>query len=59
MKSIGLVLSLVFSISASLRPARLFPTRPDESVQEMLYTSAGKGFFPALVVIHEWWGLND
>jgi hypothetical protein len=58
MKSIGLVLSLVFSISASLRPG-LFPTRPDESVQEMLYTSAGKGPFPALVVIHEWWGLND
>ena len=25
----------------------------------MLYTPAGKGPFPALVVIHEWWGLND
>ena len=25
----------------------------------MLYTPAGKGPFPAIIVIHEWWGLND
>ena len=25
----------------------------------MLYQPAGKGPFPAIVVIHEWWGLND
>lgn len=31
----------------------------DETVQGMLYAPAGKGSFPALVVIHEWWGLND
>jgi len=31
----------------------------DETVSGMLYTPAGKGPFPALVVIHEWWGLND
>jgi carboxymethylenebutenolidase len=31
----------------------------DESVQGVLYTPAGKGPFPALVVVHEWWGLND
>jgi len=31
----------------------------DETVQAILYTPAGKGPFPALVVIHEWWGLND
>jgi carboxymethylenebutenolidase len=31
----------------------------DEAVQAVLYTPAGKGPFPALVVIHEWWGLND
>ena len=31
----------------------------DENVQGVLYTPAGKGPFPALVVIHEWWGLND
>lgn len=31
----------------------------NESVTGMLYTPEGKGPFPALVVIHEWWGLND
>ena len=31
----------------------------DETVQGMLYTPRGKGPFPALVVIHEWWGLNE
>lgn len=31
----------------------------DENVTGMLYQPAGKGPFPAIVVIHEWWGLND
>src|SRR5580698_5599681 len=31
----------------------------DEMVQGILYTPAGKGPFPAIIVIHEWWGLND
>ena len=31
----------------------------DETVQGMLYTPAGNGPFPALVVVHEYWGLND
>lgn len=31
----------------------------DETVNGVLYTPSGKGPFPALVVIHEWWGLND
>jgi len=31
----------------------------DETVQGIVYTPAGKGPFPALIVIHEWWGLND
>src|SRR5579863_1164038 len=31
----------------------------DETVQGVLYTPTGKGPFPALIVIHEWWGLND
>jgi carboxymethylenebutenolidase len=31
----------------------------DETVNALLYTPQGKGPFPALVVIHEWWGLND
>ncbi len=31
----------------------------DEAVQGLLYTPAGKGPFPAIIVIHEYWGLND
>ena len=31
----------------------------DETVQGVLYSPAGKGPFPGLIVIHEWWGLND
>jgi carboxymethylenebutenolidase len=31
----------------------------DETVTGMLYTPAAKGRLPAIVVIHEWWGLND
>jgi carboxymethylenebutenolidase len=31
----------------------------DETVSGVLYRPAGKGPFPALIVIHEWWGLND
>jgi carboxymethylenebutenolidase len=31
----------------------------DETVQGVLYTPPGKGPFPAVIVIHEYWGLND
>jgi carboxymethylenebutenolidase len=31
----------------------------DETVKGILYTPAGAGPFPAIVVVHEWWGLND
>jgi carboxymethylenebutenolidase len=31
----------------------------DETVNALLYTPPGKGPLPAIVVIHEWWGLND
>jgi carboxymethylenebutenolidase len=30
-----------------------------ETVNAQLYTPAGKGPFPAIIVIHEWYGLND
>jgi carboxymethylenebutenolidase len=28
-------------------------------VQALIYTPEGKGSFPGILVIHEWWGLND
>ncbi len=31
----------------------------DDTVNAMLYSPKGSGPFPALVVVHEWWGLND
>lgn len=31
----------------------------DDTVSAILYTPAGNGPFPGIVVIHEWWGLND
>ena len=31
----------------------------DDTVKAIVYTPEGKGPFPAIVVIHEWWGLND
>ncbi len=31
----------------------------DETVHAILYSPEGKGPFPGIVVIHEWWGLND
>ena len=31
----------------------------DETVQAMLYAPDGKGPFPGIIVIHEYWGLND
>ena len=31
----------------------------DDTVQALLYAPPGKGPFPAIIVIHEYWGLND
>jgi carboxymethylenebutenolidase len=31
----------------------------NETVSGLLYLPQGNGPFPALVVVHEWWGLND
>ena len=60
MKSLCLFLSLIFSISSFAAGGKTVSYKSgDETVQGVLYTPQGKGPFPALVVIHEWWGLND
>ena len=60
MKKILAVFLLLFSISAFAVDGKSVSYKSgDETVQGVLYTPAGKGPFPALIVIHEWWGLND
>lgn len=54
--AIVLLLTATFVFAAEGKPVSY--KSGDETVQGMLYTPAGKGPFPALIVIHEWWGLN-
>jgi carboxymethylenebutenolidase len=57
----------VFALSLLLAAASLFAAdgknvtykSGDENVSGVLNVPAGKGPFPALIVVHEWWGLND
>jgi carboxymethylenebutenolidase len=53
-----LVVALAYSSFASQGMSVSYKSG-DETVQSMLYTPSGKGPFPAIIVIHEWWGLND
>jgi len=61
MKSMFLLaIVTVFSLAAFAAGGKSVSYKSgEETVQAMLYTPAGKGPFPAIVVIHEWWGLND
>jgi len=55
-----LVLTTVLVPSAlAASPKTVSYKSGDETVQALLYTPEGKGPFPGIVVIHEWWGLND
>lgn len=59
-KMLGFVLTIVCAISAFAGTSKTVSYKSgDETVQAVLNTPDGKGPFPALVVIHEWWGLND
>lgn len=60
MKSTILLLTLLCAYSAFAAEGKSVSYKSgDETVQGMLYTPAGNGPFPAIIVIHEWWGLND
>ena len=54
------LLSLALSLSSYAAEGKSVSYKSgEESVNAMLYVPQGKGPFPALIVIHEWWGLND
>ena len=56
----ALVVVLILAASAWATDGKTVSYKSgDETVQGVLYTPSGKGPFPALIVIHEWWGLND
>src|SRR5947208_12292053 len=59
-KAIFLLFTVMFAISALAANGKSVCYKGgDESVQATLYTPTGKGPFPGIIVIHEWWGLND
>jgi carboxymethylenebutenolidase len=59
-KAFAIFLLLLLALSAFAADGKSVSYKSgDETVQGVLYTPAGKGPFPALIVIHEWWGLND
>jgi carboxymethylenebutenolidase len=55
--SILIVFSCLSSFAAT--PKNVSYKSGDDTVQAVLYSPEGKGPFPGIVVIHEWWGLND
>src|SRR5947207_3795887 len=60
MKIVLLILTFLFAISSFAATGKSVSYKSgDETVQGILYTPSGKGPFPAVIVIHEWWGLND
>ena len=62
MKSLvlSLMMSLALCMSAVAADGKPVSYKSgDETVNGILYTPAGKGPFPGLIVIHEYWGLTD
>ncbi len=59
MKVLVVLLLSLFVVAAALGATEktVSYASGNETVTGVLYTPAGKGPFPALVVIHEWWGL--
>ena len=60
MKSAFLAVLILLATSASAATPKDVSYRSgDETVKGILYAPDGKGPFPGILVIHEWWGLND
>jgi carboxymethylenebutenolidase len=59
MKRLGLPFLLILAAPLLSAEQTVTYKSGDEMVSGFLATPEGKGPFPALVVIQEWWGLND
>jgi carboxymethylenebutenolidase len=60
MKATVLVMILLGALSSFAADGKQVSYKSgDDTVQGLLYTPKGNGPFPAIIVIHEWWGLND
>lgn len=60
MRVLVIALVLLLSVTAFAATEKQVSYKSgSETVKGFMYTPAGNGPFPALVVIHEWWGLND
>jgi carboxymethylenebutenolidase len=61
MKNIGLhlMVALLSASSFAATPKNVSYKSGDETVQAVIYAPEGEGPFPGILVIHEWWGLND
>lgn len=60
MKTLCLALILFTAVSSLAATSKTVSYKSgDETVQAILYSPGGKGPFPGIIVIHEWWGLND
>lgn len=60
MKLLFLALTLLFTLGAFAATSKSVSYKSgDDTVQALIYTPDGKGPFPGILVIHEWWGLND
>jgi carboxymethylenebutenolidase len=60
MKFLCLTLVLLCALSAFAATSKSVSYKSgDDTVQALIYTPEGKGPFPGILVIHEWWGLND
>jgi len=61
MKSISLLpMAALLTLSAYAATPKEVTFKSDgDTVKAIAYPPEGKGPFPAIIVIHEWWGLND